>query len=247
MHADCILSGWQGSLPPLSAVYRSVINVVRTVFHDFELRREIVDVSVGGIVRFEAVWFSRVTLLHGHVVGTGLTDYTYVEASFGDTMYFPDDGEEFDVEVEEVAPGAGAPFGASAWIPEAVMSDCVFLLEPELMPGCPAAAIAAREALLQRAEAMAGPDWRSREADGPEEWAEYEGYGRVSGEDRLRERADEETPWFLLVKEVCSPEMHGPGPAPSCRGPGMRFVLGAQRPQVRASAGAAPPPVTACS
>ena len=210
MHADCILSGWQGSLPPLSAIYRSVFNVVRTVFHDFDLRREVVDVSIGGIVRFEAVWFSHVTLLHHHVVATGFTDYEPVYSSFGYTTYFPYDDDDFDVELEEVAPGAGAPFGASEWIPDAVMSDCVFLREPDLMPGCPAAAAAAREALLQRAEALAGPDWRIREAEGPDAvWDDYVGYGGTSGEERLGARVDEETPWFLLVQEVWSPGPRG--------------------------------------
>ena len=122
---------------------------------------EIVDVSYGGLVRFQNVLFSDSGLPDMHVVGTSMNDYHHpLDARYDvQGVYYASDDATYDVTTAVLPPEKGGVFDANYGIETAVMSDCLFLEyeENDTMPrpGCPPGSIPAREAVVAR---MRNPD-----------------------------------------------------------------------------------------
>eukprot|EP00892_Ulva_mutabilis_P004168 jgi/Ulvmu1/2122/UM127_0007.1 len=201
---DCIFTDWEGVDSPIVAAERGMVNVVNTVFRNFWLHAPVVDVSIGGVVRFEGSRFAGVKLpfRHGNVVATGISDYTDIPSEFGEVMYLPSDDYEFDVELQYVPPEERGPFGAEYEIEEAEMSDCVYIRQADLMPGCPEEARAAHAALLARGAAHAGSDFFA--ADGPAPSNDGLPFldHRFNMTARYQRLVSEQSPWFALTRET---------------------------------------------
>ena len=75
--ADCIFTDMSGAASMLGVHHDSVANVVNTTFRSMILSVELVDVSYLGIVRFDNVSLSDVTLQQGKIVGTTENDFHY--------------------------------------------------------------------------------------------------------------------------------------------------------------------------
>lgn len=132
--------------------YGALAHVHNTVFHDTHLAAELVDVSFDGTVRFSNVSLANVTLDRGAVVSTSNNDYAAPQGAVSNFLYYAEDDEAYDVDVEPVPAAAAGVFGAEFGIADAVMSDCVFLAivpQTTVMPGCP------EESALQRAQILA--------------------------------------------------------------------------------------------
>ena len=153
MHADCIFTDWTGFRSPLMIQWRSVFHVRDTVFFNISLDVEVADVSFEGIVHFENVSFSHVALAHGNVVSTTLNDYQ-LAIGFAVT-YYSDDDANYDVPLEPVRPGQHGLFGEEFVIPNATMSDCLFLLASPgtVYPGCPPESVEGRKRVKARSAA----------------------------------------------------------------------------------------------
>lgn len=143
MHADCIFTGWIGLRSPIASIGEALTNIVDTVFHDMHLSVEIVDVSLGGIVRFQNVSLANVTLTQDRVVSTSLKENTVLPDN--NRQYHQGDNVGSDVELTVVPLSERGMFGEEFVIEDAVMSDCYYLagMNPdETNPGlgCPAPA-----------------------------------------------------------------------------------------------------------
>ena len=122
---------------------------------------EIVDVSYGGLVRFENVLFADAGLPDMHVVGTSMNDYQHaIHRGYEDIgIYYATDDGNYDITTAVLPPDRGGVFDADHIIEMAVMSDCLFLeygendMTPQ--PGCPPESIQARQAVAAR---MSNPD-----------------------------------------------------------------------------------------
>ena len=145
--ADCIFTDWVGLRSPLMSMHESVTHIRNSVFRNTTLAVELVDVSHGGIVRFNDVSLADVSLTHGAVVSTTTNDY-YFE---GDVLYYASDDAQYDVPLEPVPSTAQSMFGEDFVIADATMSDCLFLRaqEGDVFPGCPEESVAARQRLVR--------------------------------------------------------------------------------------------------
>ena len=149
--AGCIFTGWRGGESPLIINYGALTHVHNTVFHDTHLAAELVDVSFDGTVRFSNVSLANVTLDRGAVVSTTNNDYEAPQGAVSNFLYYAEDDEAYDVEVEVVPAAAAGVFGAEFGIADAVMSDCVFLAilpRTTVMPGCPESSAQQRARML---------------------------------------------------------------------------------------------------
>ena len=121
-----------------------------------EQSAEIVDVSYGGLVRFENVLFADAVLPDMHVVGTSMNDYRPpLHAGYDEHgVYYSTDDESYDVKTTVLPPNKVGVFDADRIIEIAVMSDCLFLEYEENdttpQPGCPPESIQARQAVAAR-------------------------------------------------------------------------------------------------
>lgn len=150
-HAECIFTDWDGSESPLVCNHESVMHVRNSVFRNMNLNVEVVDVSRAGIVRFEGVLLTNVTLEHGAVVSTTANDYT----TFAPVFYTAsdDEGEDYDVAVVSVSLGERSVFGEEFAVDSATMSDCLYLQAQDgpVFLGCSLESPAARQRLLHTA------------------------------------------------------------------------------------------------
>ena len=117
---------------------------------------EIVDVSYGGLVRFENVLFADADLPDMHVVGTSMNDYQHAlnHGHHDIGIYYATDDENYDITTAVLPPDRRGVFDADHIIELAVMSDCLFLEYEENdtmpQPGCPQESIQARQAVAAR-------------------------------------------------------------------------------------------------
>ena len=132
-HADCILTGWTGGASPLEILYESSANVVDTVFRNIRLDVELVDISYGGVVRFEDTKLANISLNHGKIVST-----SRIEEGGGrqDTNA---EGNDYDVEYTPVPVAERSMFGEEFFIADQTMSDCLYkeAADGVVLPGCP--------------------------------------------------------------------------------------------------------------
>eukprot|EP00892_Ulva_mutabilis_P011364 jgi/Ulvmu1/85/UM001_0088.1 len=153
---DCIFSDWSGRASPVAVTRYSSAALTNTVFRGMRQTAEIVDVSFGGLVRFEDVLFADANLPEAPIVGTSLNDYQHeVGAGVDDHgVYYALDDDNYDVTAALLPPGDGGVFGADHIIEAAIMSDCIFqdFEENDTMPhpGCPPESVAARAAVAAR-------------------------------------------------------------------------------------------------
>ena len=129
------------------SMHESVTHIRNSVFGNTSIAVELVDVSHGGIVRFNSLALANVSLTHGAVVSTTTNDYEVV----GDVVYYASDDAQYDVPLELVPPGAQTKFGADFVIADATMSDCLYLLakDGDVFPGCPVESVAGRHRLVR--------------------------------------------------------------------------------------------------
>ena len=134
-------------------VYRgSVANVVNTAFRDIHLFVGLADVSRLGIVRFENVTLTNVTLQQGRVISTSANDY--VEEYLFEVVYYPDDDKNYDFQLLAVPRSEQDALGGEFIIVEQVMSDCVFVRVGATirLPGCPQQSVEKRATILTRGQ-----------------------------------------------------------------------------------------------
>ena len=91
---------------------------------------ELVDVSFDGMVRFENVLLSNVTLMRGAVVSTTINDYSMVPGSYA--RFYAYDDASYDVAVIPVPLNARDDVGADFRIADGIVSDCIGML---VLPG----------------------------------------------------------------------------------------------------------------
>jgi len=128
-----------GAMSTLGVHRDSVANIVNTTFRSTNLSVELVDVSYLGIVRFDNVSLSDVTLQQGKVVGTTENDFHY--STEMEISYYPEDDQHYDVHITEVQGQERDTLGVEFIIEEQVMSDCVYVFvgKDTVLPGCPEA------------------------------------------------------------------------------------------------------------
>ena len=218
VYADCIFTDWRGATSPIIVAHEGVANIVNTVFRNFNLVVGLVDVAWGGIVRFENVSLAEVHLESEEIVCTQLTDYTEVPNEYGDAVYLPEDDSAFDVVPTPLPPNERGPYRAEFLIEEAVMSDCVYLKQKDLMPGCPPEARQARQAIIDRGRANPTVDYYAENAPGAAASVALVGPIQHSSA-RQKKMLTAEAPWFVLTRQVrlpvCVRRSHRP-PACSC-------------------------------
>eukprot|EP00892_Ulva_mutabilis_P004163 jgi/Ulvmu1/2118/UM127_0003.1 len=153
---DCIFSDWAGRASPVAVTRYSSAVLTDTVFRSMRQTAEIVDVSFGGLVRFEDVFFADANLPDAPIVSTSLNDYQHeLSAGLDDHgVYYALDDDNYDVTAALLPPGDGGVFGADHIIEAAIMSDCIFqdFEDNDTMPhpGCPPESVAARAAVAAR-------------------------------------------------------------------------------------------------
>ena len=156
VYADCIFTDMSGAMSTLGVHRDSVANIVNTTFRSTNLSVELVDVSYLGIVRFDNVSLSDVTLQQGKVVGTTENDFHY--STEMEISYYPEDDQHYDVHITEVQGQERDTLGVEFIIEEQVMSDCVYVFvgKDTVLPGCPEASRGKRAEMLQRGQADEG-------------------------------------------------------------------------------------------
>lgn len=127
--------------------------ISNTLFRNMNLAVELVDVTGGGTVTFEATTLANVVLHNNKVVSTSLNDFDPVwsfDCTDTDWEYNPDMDDAYDVRWQPVARDAGGVYGAEFFIANSTMSDCLFLLTADglVLPGCPPESAEARRPMF---------------------------------------------------------------------------------------------------
>ena len=156
VYADCVFTDWSGRSSPLLISRLGSASITDSVFRNMNQSAEIVDVSYGGLVRFENVLFADAGLPDMHVVGTSMNDYqhAFVRGLDDIGIYYATDDENYDVTTAVLPPDRGGVFDADHIIEMAVMSDCLFMEYEENdtmpQPGCPLESVQARQSVAAR-------------------------------------------------------------------------------------------------
>lgn len=144
--ADCIFTDWAGFASPVNVEFQGVGRVHNSTFRNMHLESEIADVSFDGMVVFEDVRFSNVSLARGAIASTTLNDYQQAIGVY--IQYYEADDAEFDIVPTPVIEADAGVFGEEFVVTNGVLSDCVSLTAVEDgrgRPGCSAAAITAAQ------------------------------------------------------------------------------------------------------
>ena len=153
-YADSVFTGWAGDSPPLQIINMGTAHIRHTLFRNFQLRSEVVDVSFGGTVMFGNVSFANVTLQQGQIVSTSLNDYAILDNEDCSTrLYYADDDMHYDVEATPVPEALRVRLGADFVIEEDMMSDCLYanVAGDVVLPGCPPESADARRVFIEEA------------------------------------------------------------------------------------------------
>ena len=125
-----------------------------TVFRNMRLDVELVDVSNGGVVRFEDVKLANVSLNHGMIMSTSWTDYV----SDAEWQHTAADDADFDVEYRPVPVTERSMFGEEFLIADQIMSDCLHMTAADgpALPGCPLASTQQQQAMSRQSAKQSG-------------------------------------------------------------------------------------------
>lgn len=133
-HADCIFTSWSGASSPITLT-DSTANVRNSVFTNIDIPLELVDISFGGLVRFESVILANVSIHSGHVVSTTSNDYasvfsTPLHSAHSESderqalYYYNEDDTAYDVPITSVPAEERGVFGEEWRIGKAAMLNC---------------------------------------------------------------------------------------------------------------------------
>jgi hypothetical protein len=99
MSADTIFSTFTGLNPLMLLIGGARVNMHRCRFRDFDLARELFDVSYGSAVRLENCTFTNITVPENDYVSTSANDWSFFTGESFELTYYPEDdaGPSFDV------------------------------------------------------------------------------------------------------------------------------------------------------
>lgn len=122
-HADSRFLGFKGSLPPLLISGESFARFHNCTFEDIDLRVEVFDVSLGGMLRLEECYFHNVSLARGKLVSTTLNDVLACDWPLQkDFFYLPDDDVLYDIPWDLVDTGNAQ---GGYFVENETLSDCL--------------------------------------------------------------------------------------------------------------------------